>query len=122
MSERNRFEGQTLCNGVARKEEETVFTEFVATETLEKNEEKPNDKEKPVRKEPVVVIKPPPDANPFTARTTVQAAGYERIRRRRERGEKMVMEEKGEVQTTLGESPSTMKPLDAGHRALCRRP
>ncbi|MCI65515.1 hypothetical protein A2U01_0086773, partial [Trifolium medium] len=43
--DRNRFEGQNLCNDVAGKEEVIALTEFVTTEKLEKNEEKPKDKE-----------------------------------------------------------------------------
>jgi hypothetical protein len=43
--DRNRFNGQTRCNDAVRKEEVVAFTEFVTTEKLEKNEEKPKDKE-----------------------------------------------------------------------------
>ncbi|CAJ2648470.1 unnamed protein product [Trifolium pratense] len=62
----NRIEGQNLCNNVAGKEV-IVLAEFVTTEKLEKNEEKPKDKENGGEeacikgKELVVVRKPPPE-------------------------------------------------------------
>ncbi|MCI60147.1 hypothetical protein A2U01_0081402, partial [Trifolium medium] len=48
--DRNRIEGQTRCNDTVGKEEVTTFTEFVIVEKLEKNEEKPKDKERAVLK------------------------------------------------------------------------
>ncbi|GAU39162.1 hypothetical protein TSUD_147840 [Trifolium subterraneum] len=45
-----RIEGQTRCNDAVGKEEVTTFTEFVTVGKLEKNEEKPKDKERAVLK------------------------------------------------------------------------